>query len=80
MPKAGADGKVEVGCGTKQGLSRTAAVGLGFLPGDDYGPTEGVSADGKIVVGYSGADTVSGPQAVRWTIKPTKRYPAGVGH
>jgi uncharacterized membrane protein len=48
-------------------------VGLGFLPGDDYIPTEGVSADGKIVVGYSGADTVSEPQAARWTIKPTKR-------
>jgi uncharacterized membrane protein len=78
-----ADDKVVVGSGTKHGLSRTAAGGmvdLGFLPGDDYIPTEGVSADGKIVVGYSGADTVSGPQAVRWTIKPTKRYPAGVGH
>lgn len=41
--------------------------GLGFLPGNSYSITTGVSADGSVVVGYS-ANGADGPyQAFRWT-------------
>lgn len=41
---------------------------LGFLPGDDFSEAEGISADGHVVVGWSGSSTdpTNYPIAVRW--------------
>ena len=63
-----ADGRVSVGSDGGQAVRWTAEdgmVGLGYLLGGSYSEASDVSADGRVVVGWS--RTGIGTEAVRWT-------------
>jgi probable HAF family extracellular repeat protein len=45
----------------------SGTVGLGYLIGDDFSSATGISADGSVIVGYSGCYTTNTEKAFRWS-------------